>query len=303
MEHLKGILLIVTGSMLWGATGPLTEWLLRDTGMTVHFLLTLRLLIAGVGILLFLRLANKSIFAIWKSKYWVIQLITYSIVGMLGIQYSFTTTIHKSNAVFATLLQFLGPIFIVGYMSIKLKTWPPRYQIVGISGTFIGLFLLLTNGTFDQLFVSNEAILWGFLLGITFALYTLYPVRLMGEWGVLLVVGWSMFIGGILLGTATFIWQSKEWVLLGDGKISSLMACLIFFSTIAFVMFLGSMKYISPVLTSVLSTVEPLTAMVISFVVFSTSFGGWQLIGIFLMLICVTWISVASEKAEKYKEN
>ncbi|NLY79606.1 MAG: EamA family transporter [Lysinibacillus sp.] len=303
MDHLKGIILIVTGSMLWGATGPLTEWLLQNTEMSVNFLLTVRLLIAGVGILLFLQIANKSIFNIWKSKYWIIQLVIYSIIGMLGIQYSFTTTIHKSNAVFATLLQFLGPIFIVGFTSLKLKQWPPRYQIIGILGTFVGLFLLLTNLKFNQLLVSNEAIVWGFILGITFAFYTLYPVRLMAEWGVLLVVGWSMFIGGILLGTGSVIWQSEDWSLLVDWKICLLLASLIFFSTIAFVMFLSSMKYISPVLTSVLSTVEPLTAMVISFIVFSTSFGGWQLVGIFFMLICVTWISVASEKAEKYKKS
>lgn len=296
MKYLTGILLICIGSMLWGATGPLTEWILNVTGMSVNFLLTIRLLVAGGIILLFLQLTNKHIFSIWKSKDWMIQLGIYSIVGMLGIQYSFTTTIQASNAVFATLLQFLGPIFIVTFTAIKLKAWPPRYQIIGIFGTLVGLFLLLTNASFEKLLVSNEALVWGVMLGVTFAFYTLYPVRLMGEWGVLLVVGWSMLIGGMVIGISSFVWKSEEWMLLTNPSISILLGCLIFFSTIAFVMFLSSMKYISPVLTSVLSTVEPLTAMVISFFIFSTSFGGWQLLGIFLMLVCVTWISVAGRK-------
>ncbi|MFC5542990.1 MAG: DMT family transporter [Bacilli bacterium] len=302
MKHIKGIMLIVTGAMMWGTTGPLTEWILKSSGMTVNFLLTVRLLVAGIGILGFLQMTKKPVFEVWKTKYWGRQLVVYSIAGMLGLQYSFTTTIQESNAVFATLLQFLGPLFIVAYTSIKVRMWPPRYQVLGIIGTLLGLFLLLTNAKFDQLLVSKEAIFWGLILGITFAIYTLYPVRLMGEWGVLLVVGWGMLIGGIVLGTGTLIWRSEEWILLSNLKIFLIMACIIFFSTIAFVLFLSSMKYISPVLTSILSTMEPLTTMVISVAVFSTSFGFWQVIGIFLMLICVTWISVASEKDEKYSD-
>ncbi|MED3661141.1 DMT family transporter [Ureibacillus sp. FSL K6-8385] len=298
MKHLKGISFIVLGAMLWGTTGPLTEWVLKTTGMTVGFLLTLRLLAAGISILAFLQMTKKPIFDLWKTKYWSRQIVVYSILGMLGLQYSFTTTIHVSNAVFATLLQFLGPIFIVAYTSLKVRMWPPGYQVLGIIGTLLGLFLLLTNARFEGLLVGGEALFWGFILGITFAIYTLYPARLMAEWGVLLVVGWGMLVGGIVLGIATFIWKSKEWLLLLDFKIFLIMAAIIFFSTLAFVLFLSSMKYISPVLTSVLSTMEPLTTMVISWMVFSTSFGFWQIIGIVLMLTSVTWISVASEKAE-----
>mgnify|MGYP001187777653 FL=1 len=302
MKHFKGIILIVTGAMLWGTTGPLTEWVLKHSGMTVNFLLTVRLLVAGIAILGFLQLTKKPVLEVWKSKCWGRQLLIYSIAGMLGLQYSFTRTIQESNAVFATLLQFLGPIFIVAYTSIKVRMWPPKYQVIGIIGTLVGLFFLLTNVQFDELLVSKEALFWGLILGITFAIYTLYPVHLMSEWGVLLIVGWGMLIGGIVLGMGTFIWQSDEWILLADMKIFLIMASIVFFSSIAFVLFLSSMKYIRPVLTSILSTMEPLTAMAISVVAFSTSFGFWQVIGIFLMLTCVTWISVASEKAEKYDQ-
>lgn len=303
MQHLKGIILIIIGAMLWGATGPLTEWILKDSGMTVNFFLTVRLLVAGVAILSFLQITNNSVLAVWKTKYWSRQLVTYSVAGMLGLQYSFTMTIQSSNAVFATLLQFLGPLFILAYTSIKVRTWPPKYQILGVLGTLLGLFLLLTNAKIDQLLVSREALFWGLVLGITFAIYTLYPARLMAEWGVLLVVGWGMLIGGVVLGMGSFIWQSDEWGLLFDFKLLFSMFSIIFFSTAAFVMFLSSMNYISPVLTSILSTMEPLTTMVISMIVFSTRFGLWQVIGILLMLACVTWISVASEKAEKYNKN
>ena len=54
MERLKGIVYIVTGSILWGATGPLMEWLLNHTPLTVSFMLTIRLSVAGFLLLTYL---------------------------------------------------------------------------------------------------------------------------------------------------------------------------------------------------------------------------------------------------------
>lgn len=297
MERLKGIIFIVTGSMLWGATGPLMEWLLTHTPLTVSFMLTIRLSVAGILLLTYLLLTGKDIFGIWQQKLWSRQLIIFGIAGMLGVQFAFVAAINASNAVLATLLQFLAPIFVVAYVSLSLKKWPPKYQVLGIIGTLIGLFLLLTNASFDALLVSNKALLWGVAVGLTFAFYTLYPARLMKEWNVLLVVGWGMLIGGGTLGIIGRVWQSNLWLVFIDMKIIGLMLALIFFGTVAFVLFLSSMRYITAVETSVLSSIEPLTAMAISVIVFGSTLGFWQLVGVFVMLVCVTWLSVAGEKA------
>ncbi len=297
MERLKGILFIISGAMLWGATGPLMEWLLNHTALTVSFMLTIRLSVAGIFLLTYLLLTGKNIFCIWQQKLWSRQLIIFGIVGMLGVQYAFVGAINESNAVLATLLQFLAPIFVVAYVSLSLKKWPPKYQVLGIIGTLVGLFLLLTNATFDSLLVSNKALLWGVAVGLTFAFYTLYPARLMKEWNVLLVVGWGMLIGGVTLGIISRVWQSNQWIVFADLKITGLMMALIFTGTLAFILFLSSMKYITAVETSILSSIEPLTAMVISVIVFGTSLGLWQLVGVFVMLVCVTWLSIAGEKA------
>ncbi|GLC88048.1 DMT family transporter [Lysinibacillus piscis] len=297
MKRLKGIIFIVSGAMLWGATGPLMEWLLNHTPLTVSFMLTIRLFIAGLLLLTYVALTKQPIFSIWKHTLWGRQLVIFGIVGMLGVQYSFVAAIHESNAIFATLLQFLAPIFIVLYISLTMRKFPPRYQVIGILGTLFGLFLLLTNASIDSFLVSYKALFWGIAVGLTFAFYTLYPARLMKEWSVLLVVGWAMLIGGTALGIIGRVWQSSEWLVFTDFRIVGLMLALIVFGTLAFVLFLTSMKYISAVETSILSSVEPLTAMLISMLVFSTTLGGWQVVGIFVMLFCVTWLSIAGEKA------
>ncbi|RDU35861.1 EamA/RhaT family transporter [Neobacillus piezotolerans] len=284
--------MIVIGAMLWGTTGPIMEWILSETTITVPFMLSIRMLVAGVVILGTLVLMKKPVLAVWKNGYWAKQLVIYSIFGMLGVQYTFVASIHASNAVMATLMQFSAPIFIIIFVSVKARKFPPVYQVVGILGTLAGLFLLLTNGSFNNLLVSKEALIWGLLLGLAFTFYTLHPIRLMNEWGVLIVIGWGMLVAGVVLSVASQIWNSGEWNEFADPKIVALMAILIIFGTAAFVLFLGSLKYITPVENSVLSSIEPLTAMLVSVVWLGVMLKGIQLLGAFLMLVFVIRLSL-----------
>lgn len=302
-KRLKGIIMIIIGSMLWGATGPMMEWVLSSSYMSVSFMLTIRLLVAGFLILCFLVVTKRDIYAIWKQPYWWIKLVIFSVFGMLGVQYTFVAAIHASNAVLATLLQFLAPIFVVLYVSFSQKMFPPRYQIFGILGTLMGLFLLLTNGSISNLLVSPVALLWGLGVGLTFAFYTLYPTSVMNEWGVLVVIGWSMLIGGLLLGFSKGFWEFKQYALLAESDTNLMLLAIIFFGTIAFILFLSSMKYISPVETSILSSFEPLTAMFISVIWLGSVLAGVQIIGIILMILCVVWLSIeGNRQSVKMKE-
>ncbi|WP_316568931.1 DMT family transporter [Neobacillus sp. YIM B06451] len=288
----KGLAMIVIGAMLWGATGPIMEWILSETKITVPFMLTIRMLVAGVILLGTLAFTKKPVFDVWKNRYWAKHLIIYSLFGMLGLQYTFVSAIHASNAVMATLMQFSAPIFIIIFVSVKARKFPPGYQVAGIIGTLTGLFLLLTNGSFNNLLVSKEALIWGLLLGLTFTFYTLHPIRLMNEWGVLIVIGWGMLVAGVVLSVASQIWKTGQWSELADPKILVLMIVLIIFGTAAFVLFLGSLKYITPVENSVLSSIEPLTAMLISVIWLGAMLKGIQLLGAFLMLVFVIRLSL-----------
>lgn len=296
MERLKGVSMILIGAMLWGATGPLMEWTLDVYPITVSFLLTIRLIIAGIVLLLFLKMKQVQVTSIFRQKIWTRPLLIFSVAGMLGVQYSFVAAIDTSNAVFATLMQFLAPVYVIVFISMRLRKWPPVYQVLGMAGTLAGLFLLLTDGRLDSLVISGEALFWGVLVGLAFTFYTLYPARLMQEWGVLLVVGWSMLFGGIFLGLINPIFLSDEWGLLADPTLILAIIAIIVVGTMAFVLFLSSMRFISPVETSILSAMEPLTAMVISLVWFGHFLSPLQIGGAFLMLVFVTWLSFAGNE-------
>lgn len=298
MDRLKGIVMIISGAIFWGATGPMMEWLLTNTEMSVSFMLMIRLLLAGIILLTMLKLQGKKISLPWRQKVWARQLLIFGVVGMLGVQFTFVSSIDTSNAIIATLFQFLAPIYIILFVSWSHKKYPPIVQVLGIIVTLGGLFLLLTNGSLADFSLSGIAVFWGIAVGLAFSFYTLYPAHLMQVWGVLVSVGWAMVIGGVVLLVVQFIPILQQLKLLVQWDVAIMLVLVIIIGTAAFSLFLGSMKYISPIEASILSSFEPLTAMVISVVWFGQALGFWQFVGAITMLLGVMWISVAGSKID-----
>lgn len=299
MERAKGIFMIIIGAMMWGATGPMMEWILNTSTMSVSFMLIVRLVLAGAVVLLILKLKGVKVLKPLRYKVWLRQMVLFGVFGMLGVQFTFAGSIDSSNAIIATLFQFLAPIYIILFVSMRQKATPPAAQIIGMIVTMGGLFLLLTNGTLSGFALSKEAVFWGVAVGFAFAFYTLYPVRLMNEWGVLLAVGWGMLIGGVTLLIVNIGRVGKEIGALTEWNTTFVLFLVILIGTVAFLLFLGSMKYISPVETSILSSFEPLTAMIISVIWFGSVLGFWQIVGGLIMLLGVTGLSVAGSKVKK----
>lgn len=298
MDRMKGIGMIISGAVLWGATGPMMEWLLESTDMTVPFMLTIRLLLAGTILLAFLKLQGKRISLPWRQKVWARQLLIFGVVGMLGVQFSFASSIESSNAIIATLFQFLAPIYIIIFVSWRHRKFPPIVQVFGMVVTLGGLFLLLTNGSLSGFTLSKLAVFWGIAVGLAFSFYTLYPAHLMQVWGVLVSVAWAMVIGGGVLLITQIVPVVKQVKLIGQPSVGMMLLAVTIVGTAAFILFLGSMKYISAIEASVLSSFEPLTAMGISVVWFGQALGLWQFVGAITMLLGVTWISVAGSKID-----
>lgn len=294
--RLKGLAYIITGSMLWGLSGPMMEWIFARVDLSLSFVIAIRLILSGIILLCLLVMMKQNIFVFIKNPAVVFQIGLFSIVGVLGLQYMFLAALEASNSIMATLFQFSAPIIIVIYSSFIHKQLPPRYQVFGIIGTLFGLFLLLTNGSFSQLVVSIEAIGFGIGLGITYVFYTLYPSKLMKDWGLLVVLGWAMLFGGFVIAIVGQIWASDEWSMLGELDISLMLAASIVCSTLAYTFFLNSLKYISAVEASILSSIEPLTVMLVAVIWFGTVLETLQLIGAIVMLLFVTWLSIGDQR-------
>jgi len=258
----KGIILGILAATLWGISGTSGQFLFQQKAINVEWLITIRLLISGICLLLFANFNNENLFAIWRNKKDSIQLIIFSIIGMLGVQYTYFAAIKHSNAATATVLQFVGPILIAVYLAIKYKKLPKPIEIIAIILAVAGTFLLVTHGKLNSLSISPLALFLGLASAITLAIYSLQPKQLLTKYNAAVVIGWAMLIGGIVFSFVKFPWEIEG---IWDWETTLSVGFVVFLGTlVAFYSYLTATKIIGAQKTSLLSSAEPLVAVLLS---------------------------------------
>ncbi|USK97585.1 DMT family transporter [Bacillus tropicus] len=295
-----GLIMIITGATLWGLSGPMIQWLFQHTNVSSIDFLTIRLLLAGLFILSFLLIKKQNIFQIWKHPRHSIQLIIFSILGMLGAQYAFIETVHISNAVTATLFQFLGPVLITIYVAFEQRKFPASMQLLAIITALTGTYFIITNGSIENIVLSKEAIIFGLLTAIGFAFYTLHPASLIKECGTTIVIGWGMLIGGIalLIFNRSFGWSQLSQTFTPKTFSMLILILIIISGTLSFLLYIGSLKYLAATETSILSSIEPLVAAIVSIAWLNESFGAYQLLGGVCIILSVIFLTMPQKENE-----
>lgn len=289
-----GFVYILLGASFWGIGGTVAQYLFQYENVSVEWLVSFRLVVSGILLLIIAQIQNRktNVFRIFLNKHDTIQLLIFSLFGMLAVQYTYMESIHLGNAAVATLLQYLSPIYIILFLILKRTSSLKGRDIIAVLLAFTGTLLLLTNGEFNRLSVPTTAVLWGMLSGVTLAFYTLYPKQLLQKWGSTTVVAWGMFIGGVILSIFHPPWQVhlSDWTLVTG---FCLFFVVIFGTMLAFWFYLESLAYLKPQETSVLGTVEPLTAIIASVLWLQIPFGSYQMIGTCFILMMVFVLSLS----------
>lgn len=279
-----GIIFVALSAILWAISGISGQILFNEYNFSAEWLVSTRLLIAGVILLAISKIkAPHSLFSIFKNNNDLINILFFSILGMYGVQYTYFKTIELSNASFATTIQYTGPFFIIIYEAIKQKKFPNSKTISLMLLTLLGVFLIVSNGKFTKLTVTPLSLFWGIGSAITLAFYSVYPRKLLKKYGSLLVVGWGMFIGSI---PANMIHPFFYHL----GKISQTSLLHIIFvvvlgTAVAYFLYLSSLQYISSAFASILTAFEPIFATLLSIPIFHTQLTFISLSG-FLIVIC-----------------
>ncbi len=303
MHKTRGVFYVIFGTMLWGISGAVAQYFFSNTNMQPFWLLAIRLVLAGLMLLIWYAFSNgfTATFAIWKSKNFAIQMIAFSFLGVVPSELSYFMAIKYGNAATATVLQFLGPLFIIIYLCLANWQLPRRIDAFSIFIALLGTFLLVTDGRINSLSLSIPAFIWGVLAGVSQATYTLIPRNLMKKFDSRLVVGWAMLIGSLpFLGNLSPSNSPKITLEIVIG-----LAYIIIAGTmLAYLLYLKSIKYISPAATGMLSAFDPLTATVLSIGLLGTPVTLIQIFGGTLILL-TAFLQALPNKflINKYKKN
>lgn len=289
--YVKGILLALLAGILWGITGPLGQFLFDEKTITPEWLVTCRLIVSGTVILLGMFVKRRwEIFTIWKDKKDAVHMVIYSVAGMMAVQYSFFVAVEASNGGTATVLQYTNPVMIILCLALFQKVRPKSKEVAAVLLALAGIFLLSTNGNLHTLVITPKGLFMGLLCAVFTCFYSMLPRRLMEKYDEVMVCGWSMFIGGIVLA----IWKNPWEVGAGaDYQVWGLFGMLVLFGTV--IPFIASLKAImlsGPMYANVLASIEPVVASFLTFLFLGTTFGGFEILGFGCIILTIVMLSL-----------
>ena len=283
---LRGMTLASLASSLWAVSGISGEILFKKFNFSSDWLVSTRTLISGILLfLIVIFIEKKSVLKPLKNKRDCAGIILFGTAGMYLVQYTYFKTIELSNVSFATILQFTAPFFIFIYESIKNKKVPAVSTVILLLMTILGVIFIATKGNFSNLSVSLEALLLGIISAIMIAFYSTYPKKLLKKYGSITVVGWGMIVGSIISNAIHPIWKTE-----GDVNIQSIiqvMIVVILGTSIAYLIYIASLNYISSSLAGILTAFEPVLAAILYVAIFGLKFSFIEIVGFLLVFVSI----------------
>lgn len=275
---------------MWGISGLFAKALFNlSKQITPLWVSQVRLTISGVIILVIATALRQHPLAIWHTKGDAISIIAYGLLGLLPVQYCYFMTVSLGNASIATVLQFIGPFFVLAYSIILRHQRPRRIELIAAVIAFIGVAIVATHGQFTQLTISGSVLFWGLLSAVGVATNNLIPQGLVKRFPTLVVTGWGMLIAGLFL----LLIHPQQPTLPHNSFVFWGMAAVVMIGTlIPFQLMNMSLQYVPASTVSLMDAAEPVSATIGSVICFGLVLQPMDWVGSLLIIIAVLALSI-----------
>ncbi|WEV70808.1 DMT family transporter [Lactobacillus sp. ESL0785] len=283
--------------VMWGISGLFAKSLFNlSSEITPIWLTQIRMVVSGFVLLLVAGIVRQKPIATMKNKHDAGIIIAYGILGLLPVQLFYFITVQKANPAIATILQFIGPFFVMGYLIIRHQQTLRRLDLLAAITAFIGVALLATHGDFSHLAITPEVLMWGMLAAIGVATNTLIPINVLQRVSSLVVTGWGLLSAGICLTIIHPVWPhirltAQVWL--------SVAVVIVIGTLIPFQLMTNSLRFIKASTASLLDAFEPFSATIGSVLCFGLIMTPLDWLGAVLVVIAAMALNITPKSKNK----
>ena len=295
-----GMGLAIIGALFWGLSGTSVQFLENAKHLNVEWLLEARLLVAGLLTILLAYIQDGiRIFDIFKHPKDFGKLLIFGLLGIALAQYSYFKAIAISGVGVATVLQYVAPTLLIIYLFLRYFKKPTPAEFCCVLLALTGTICIVSQEGLDISTINGDALFWGLISAASICVYTLQPIELLKKYSTTSIVGFAMFICGIL-SLAMFqqidseaIWDGMTWL--------GLFTIIILGTVVSFNAYIEGVRRIGAIQGSILSSLEPISAALFGWALLGNEF---TLVGIFGMFcIIATVFIIAWDRQRQLKRD
>lgn len=196
----------------------------------------------------------------------------------------------------ATVIHFTYPVYVIILMLLVYKQRPHKLTIIAISIAFLGV------GFIGGLFGSSEAVsMMGFTIvamtGLAYASYLVIVNKsVVRDLNSITLSFWALSSSSLAFTCISFFSGGLQRISVPTDWILMLLLALLC-TVVANILMVAGVKKVGSTITSVLGALEPLTAVLVGFLVFEEALNATRVIGIALIVFSVLLIALSGRIA------
>ena len=288
MGKLGPIILIAISAFMWGIIAIFVRKL-TSLGFTPMEIVTIRVVTAVLllGMIGLLKYPGQMKIHLRDSKYF----IGTGIFSIVLFNWCYFTSINQLSLSFAVILLYTAPAFVVVLSYLFLKESMDSMKIISVIGTLIGCILIAGINLMETPSMNLVGIITGLGAGVGYALYTIFGKFALVKYRPFTVTFYTFLVASITLLLFTDLSEkgsiliSREVILYGIGL-------GLFPTVLAYLFYTKGLENMESSKASIIATVEPVAATLLSVFLFKEDFGVLQFIGTAIILLSVILINL-----------
>jgi drug/metabolite transporter, DME family len=288
MGKLGPIILIAISAMMWGIIAIFVRKL-ASLGFTPMEIVTIRVVTAVLmlGMIGLLKYPGQMKIHLRDSKYF----IGTGIFSIVLFNFCYFTSINQLSLSFAVILLYTAPTFVVVLSYLFLKESMDALKIISVIGTLIGCALIVGINLKETPSMNLVGIITGLGAGFGYALYTIFGKFALIKYRPFTVTFYTFLVASITLLLFTDLFE-KGSMLISSEVILYGLGLGLFPTVLAYLFYTKGLEKMEGSKASIIATVEPVAATLLSVFLYKEEFGVLQFFGTAIILLSVILINL-----------
>lgn len=277
---------VVLAALFWGLSGGIGGLLISD-GWDPYTVSFYRGAVGLLFVIIWLALRPRD-YGLTTPRLWF-----WSTIAGLGVAGNFAfyfVSVSEGSVAVAATLMYSAPVFVyLVSFALKLEKSTPL-KWMAVATVMIGIVLLTQIYDIDTGGVTLFGVIAGLLAGLSYAVFIFgfkYAAPHGSPQAILTIV--------FMVLVATLIWPSDNEQVVAvlttpDWYLFAILGVL--GAGLSFIIYIIGLRFTAPAVASVVAMIEPVTASLFGVFILSESLTGLQLLGMGIILVTVTALSV-----------
>jgi len=289
----RGTILILIAVLFWGGSASLAKFLFTtrfDTLIVVQSRSSLSFLL----LFLYFLAKDRSVFKIDRKD--LGALILAGVIGIAVTNFSYYYTVGEATVATAILVQYTAPVLVMVYaVAVSKDEVLNGVKVIALALSLLGCYLAVSGGEWSSIQLRGWSIVSGITSSLSYAFMLLISKYLLRKYSV-----WTMLVYAFGFSTLFWLFINSPWDIADKGYSMNDWGILLMFALVSILiphsLFASGLKLLDASTVGIVTTMEPVVAIIIAYFALGESLGQIQVLGGVAVVSAVVLIQLAETR-------